>query len=93
MAVEITAKTKRGILEKTDAIVMKLVHTVYMVGALALGVVKDKRTSRNLPKPPVGDRTAATSPPTSFPPASPAFQAGTYTAAAVNAAPIRCMGT
>ena len=72
-----TAKTHRGIRANTDAIVMKLVQTVYMVGAIALGVVSAINTSKNLPKPPAGCNTAATRPPTSFPLSKPSFQAGT----------------
>ena len=71
---------------------MKLVHTVYMVGAIALGVVKARSTRRNLPKPPLGCKIAATRPPTSFPLSKPSFQAGMYLAATVNAAPMKWVG-
>jgi hypothetical protein len=93
IAVETTANTNRGIRPKIGAIVIKLVQMVYMVGALADGVVRHIRTRRNFPKPPVGSRTAATRPPTLLAPLRPAFHVGTYSAAAVNAAPRICIGT
>ncbi len=77
IAVEITAKTQRGILEKIDATVMKLVQTVYIVGAIALGVVRAMRTKRNFPNPPLGARIAANSPPTFPVPPRPSSQDGT----------------
>lgn len=76
-AVEMIANTKRGTRANIFAIVMKLVHTVYIVGALALGTVNARRTRRNLPKPPVGERMAATNPPTLLSSPNPAFHAGT----------------
>lgn len=93
MAVEMTAKMNRGTLAKTGEMVMKLVHTVYIVGVLALGVVSAMQTTRNLPKPPAPESVAAMSPPTSLPLPSPACHSGTYDAAAVNAPPTMCIGT
>ena len=71
---------------------MKLVHTVYMVGAHALGAVRLSSTSRNFPNFPVGARIAATRPPTSLPSPSPACHEGTESEAAANAAPSMCAG-
>ena len=68
---------------------MKLVQTVYIVGALALGVVRANNTRRNFPNPPTGCRTASTRPPTFVALFRPAPHAGTYDAAAVKAAPVR----
>lgn len=81
------AKMQRGIRENTDAIVIKLVQTVYIVGAIPLGVLKAISTNKNLPKPPTGCSMAATRPPTSFPLSKPSFQDGTKGAATVKAAP------
>lgn len=92
MPVEMIAKTDLGICAKMGEIVMKLVQTVYIVGAHALGAESDMRTSRNLRKSPVGSSTALTSPPTAFPLFSPSFHAGMYGAAAASAAPIICAG-
>ena len=93
-AVDTMAITKRGTRANDRCTVMKLVHTVYMLGAHALGAVKLSSTSRNLPNPPVGASTAATKPPTSFPSPSPAPHAGTDDiAAAANAAPSMCAGS
>ena len=69
---------------------MKLVHTVYIVGAHALGMNSAMSTVRNLPNPPAGERTASTRPPTLFPLSKPASHAGTAGAAAANAAPSMC---
>ena len=91
--VEMTATTKRGSLANARWTVMKLVQTVYIVGAQALGAVKLNSTSKNFPNLPVGARTAATSPPTSPPSPRPARHEGTETEAAANAAPSMCAGT
>lgn len=91
-AVEIIASMNLGTRSKTVEIVMKLVQTVYMTGAHALGIPSANMTSRNLPNPPVGSKTAEISPPRSLPFPRPASQAGTDTAAAVNDAPIICAG-
>ncbi len=77
IAVETIANTNLGTRANTGAMVMKLVQTVYIVGALALGVVRDRSTRRNFPKPPTGWRTAATRPPTFVALFRPAFHAGT----------------
>ena len=69
---------------------MKLVQTVYIVGAHALGMKSAITTVRNLPKPPAGERTASTRPPTLLPLSKPAFHDGTAGAAAANAAPSMC---
>lgn len=71
------AYMKRGTRANMADIVMKLVQTEYILGELALGEVRAIATSRNLPKPPVPERIAATRPPTSLPFPSPAFHAGT----------------
>ncbi len=92
-AVEMMAITYLGMLAKKGATVIKLVQTVYIVGAHALGVVRDNSTSKNLPKPPVGWRIAAIRPPTSLPFPRPACHVGTDRAAEANAAPRRCTGT
>lgn len=88
MAVETTAMIDRGILANTVDIVMKLVQTVYSVGAQALGVLNASKTSRNFPNPPAGARMAPTRPPTSLPFPRPSCHVVTYGAAAVNAAPM-----
>ena len=43
---------------------MRLVLNVYMVGAHALGILSATSTVRNLPKPPRGDKTPYSRPPT-----------------------------
>ena len=90
--VEITATTKRGSRANARCTVMKLVHTVYIVGAQVLGAVRLSSTSKNFPNLPVGASTAATSPPTLFPLPSPAPHEGTESEAAVKAAPNMCAG-
>lgn len=92
MIVEMMDSANLGILASTAEIVMKLVHAVYIDGAHWLGEARANNTSKNLPKPPAGDRMAATRPPMSFPLPSPASQEGTWYAVAVNAAPSRCAG-
>ena len=72
---------------------MKLMQTVYIVGAHALGAVRLSITRRNFPNLPVGARTAATSPPRLPPSPRPACHAGTEVAAAAKAAPSMCAGT
>ena len=67
IAVEMRATMARGIFAKKEDIVMKLVHTVYNVGAQALGVLNASNTRRNFPKPPAGAKMAPTRPPTSLP--------------------------
>ena len=59
----------------------------YIVGAQADDVDTAISTSKNLPNPPAGARTAARSPPMSLPPLNPADHDGTPGAAAANAAP------
>ena len=86
------ATTGRGIFAKMGATVMRLLQTEYIVGATVLGLVNDNRTSRNLPKPPVGWSIAATNPPTLLPFPRPACQVGTATAADAKAAPRRWAG-
>ena len=87
MASEIMTKTHLGIFAKTVATVMKLHANVYIVGAQALGIVRARRTVRNLPKPPSGDKIAAMRPPTLLPLSNPASHAGTFAAQAANTAP------
>ena len=91
--VEMIAITYLGTLAKKGAIVIKLVQTVYIVGAHALGTVNDVSTSRNLPNPPVGRKIAAMRPPTSLPFPRPACQEGTEVAAEANATPRRYVGS
>ena len=67
--------------------VMKLDAKVYIVGAHALGMDSARRTVRNLPNPPRGDRTASMSPPTLLPPSKPSFQDGVNGAEAAKMAP------
>ena len=82
--------THLGILAKNVEIVMKLLVNVYMVGASELGIVNATMTTRNFPKPPSGDKTAATSPPTLLPPSNPASHDGVNGADAAKTAPKQC---
>lgn len=88
IAVEMMAMINRGIFANLVDIVMKLVHTVYSVGAHALGVLSASKTRRNLPNPPAGARMAPARPPTLLPLPSPSSHVVTYGAAAVKAAPM-----
>ena len=83
------AKMYRGTFAKNGAIVIELDPNVYIVGAHALGMDSARRTVRNLPKPPRGERTASTGPPTLLPPAKPSFQDGVYGAEAAKTAPMK----
>ena len=47
-----------------------------------------RRTVKNLPNPPKGDKTASMSPPMEFPPSNPEDQAGVYAAEAAKTAPM-----
>lgn len=66
---------------------MKLVPNVYIVGAVELGMDNATNTTRNLPKPPVGDRTAEMKPPRLFPSPNPTDRAGIAGEDAANVAP------
>lgn len=70
--------------------VLGFLPNVYIVGTQALEVLSPISTMRNLPKPPAGERTAMSRPPTLLPPSNPSFQDGIPGAAAANAAPIIC---
>lgn len=68
---------------------MELEPNVYMVGAQALGMDSARRTVRNLPNPPRGDKTASISPPTLLPPSKPSFHDGVNGADAAKTAPMK----
>ena len=87
MPSEMTTYTHRGIFAKNVAMVMKLLANVYIVGAQALGMDSARRTVRNFPNPPKGDKTAAMRPPTLLPPSNPASQDGLTAADAAKTAP------
>ena len=82
-----TTYTHLGTFANTAATVMQLLANVYIVGAHALGTDNARRTVRNLPKPPSGDRTASIRPPTLLPFWKPASQEGTLVADAAKTAP------
>lgn len=81
--------TKRylGTMAKNVPTVMKLEPKVYIVGAVALGMVSASSTVKNLPNPPMGERIASINPPTLLPSSNPACHAGTRTAHAAKSAP------
>ena len=87
MPSETRTKIHLGTLAKNVEIVMKLLVNEYMVGARELGMVNAIIATRNLPKPPRGDRTAATRPPTLFPLSNPTSHDGVNGADAANTAP------
>ena len=87
------AITNRGNFANTGERAIKLVQTVYIVGFVALGTMRTSSTTRNLPKPPTGERTAAMSPPMLLFGPNPACHEGTTYAPAANTAPRPCIGT